>query len=100
MFGCHHQFNGHRFGWTPGVGDGQGGLACCGSWGCKVLDRTERLKFKHIWAAKYIKDASDDLPNKANNPLLMWMSTGSLFSWSFCYCLRTNVHEYYIMLYY
>ena len=24
------------FGWTPGVGDGQGGLACCGSWGCRV----------------------------------------------------------------
>ena len=31
------------FGWTPGVGDGQGGLACCGPWGCKELDQTERL---------------------------------------------------------
>ena len=30
--------------WTPGVGDGQGGLACCGSWGRKELDTTERLK--------------------------------------------------------
>ena len=29
------------FGWTPGVGDGQGGLACCSSWGCKVLGMTE-----------------------------------------------------------
>ena len=28
---------------TPGVGDGQGGLACCDSWGCKELDTTERL---------------------------------------------------------
>ena len=28
---------------TPGVGDGQGGLACCGSWGCKESDTTERL---------------------------------------------------------
>ena len=28
---------------TPGVGDGQGGLACCGSWGCKELDTTEQL---------------------------------------------------------
>ena len=35
MAGWHHQLNGHGFGWTPGVGDGQGGLACCGSWGCK-----------------------------------------------------------------
>ena len=36
-----HRFNGHGFGWTPGVGDGQGGLACCGSWGRKELDTTE-----------------------------------------------------------
>ena len=35
--------NGHGFGWTPGVGDGQEGLACCGSWGHKELDTTERL---------------------------------------------------------
>ena len=33
----------HEFGWTLGVGDGQGGLACCGSWGCKESDTTERL---------------------------------------------------------
>ena len=31
------------FGWTLGVGDGQGGLACCGSWGCEELDTTEQL---------------------------------------------------------
>ena len=44
MFGWHHQLNGHGFGWTPGVGDGQGGLACCGSWGLKELDMTEQLR--------------------------------------------------------
>ena len=43
MVGCHHQLSGHRLGWTPGVGDGQGGLACCGSWGRKELGTTERL---------------------------------------------------------
>ena len=37
MVGWHHRLNGHRFGWTPGVGDGQGGLACCGSWVAKNL---------------------------------------------------------------
>ena len=37
----HHRLNGHGFGWTPGVGDGQGGLACRGSWGRKELDTTE-----------------------------------------------------------
>ena len=41
MAGWHHRHSGHRFGWTPGVGDGQGGLACCGSWGRKELDTTE-----------------------------------------------------------
>ena len=43
MAGCHHQLNGLGFGWTLGVGDGQGGLACCRSWGRKELDTTERL---------------------------------------------------------
>ena len=44
MVGWHHPLNRHVFGWTPGAGDGQGGLACCGgSWGRKELDTTERL---------------------------------------------------------
>ena len=38
--GWHHRLNGHEFGWTLGVIDGQGGLACCGSWGCKESDMT------------------------------------------------------------
>ena len=38
-----HRRLGHGFGWTLGVGDGQGGLACCGSWGHKESDTTERL---------------------------------------------------------
>ena len=42
MVGWHHQLNGHGFGWTPGVGDAQGGLAYCGSWGRKDSDMTER----------------------------------------------------------
>ena len=37
----HHWLDGHRFEWTLGVGDGQGGLACCISWGCKSSDMTE-----------------------------------------------------------
>jgi len=43
MAGWHHQLNGHEFEWTLGVGDGQGGLAGCDSWGCKESDTTERL---------------------------------------------------------
>ena len=45
MAGWHHQLNGREFEWTPGVGDGQGGLACCDSWGCKKSDTTERLNW-------------------------------------------------------
>ena len=43
MAGWHHRLDGHELGWTPGVGDGQGGLVCCNSWCCKQSDRTERL---------------------------------------------------------
>ena len=43
MAGWHHRLYGHEFVLTPGAGDGQGGLTCCNSWGCKELDMTERL---------------------------------------------------------
>ena len=45
MAGWHHWFDGYELGWTPGVGDGQGGLACCSSWGRKESDMTERLNW-------------------------------------------------------
>ena len=41
MVGWYHRLDGHGFGWTPRVDDGQGGLACCGSWGRKELDTAE-----------------------------------------------------------
>ena len=43
MVGWHHRLDGHGFQWTSGVGDGQGGLVCCGLWGHKESDTTERL---------------------------------------------------------
>ena len=43
--GWHHRLDEHEFEWTPGVGDGQGGLACCNSWGRKESDTTERLNW-------------------------------------------------------
>ena len=48
MAGWHHWHNGHGFGWTPGVGDGQGGLPCCSSGGCKELDMTEQLNWTQL----------------------------------------------------
>ena len=47
-----------KFEWTPGVGDGQGGLACCNSWGRKELDTTEQLNWTELnWS----------LPNSDNS---------------------------------
>ena len=43
MVGQYHRLDGHEFELASEVGDGQGGLACCGSWGHKESDTTERL---------------------------------------------------------
>ena len=48
MAGWHHWLNEHESEWTPGVGDGQGGLACCDSWGRKESDTTERLNWTEL----------------------------------------------------
>ena len=48
IIGWHQWNNGHGFGWTPGVGDGQGGLECCGSWGRKESDTTEQMKWTEL----------------------------------------------------
>ena len=48
MGGWHHRLDGHESEWTPGVGDGQRGLACCNSWGCKGSDMTELLNWNEL----------------------------------------------------
>ena len=48
MAGCHHWLDGHGFGWTPGVGDGQEGLACCDSWGRNESHTTELLNWTEL----------------------------------------------------
>ena len=48
MAGWHHRLNGREFEWTPGVGDGQGGLVWCNSWSCKELDMTDRLNWTEL----------------------------------------------------
>ena len=65
MVGWHHWLNGRESEWTPGVGDGQGGLACCDSWGHKELDRTERLNWTDrecLYRNKSDYDLSDASP--------------------------------------
>ena len=48
MAGWHHWLNGCESEWTPGVGDGQGGLACCNTWGRKESDTTEQLNWTEL----------------------------------------------------
>ena len=48
MVGWHHWLDGRESEWTPGVGDGQGGLACCDSWGSKESDTTEWLNWTEL----------------------------------------------------
>ena len=48
MVGWHHPLNGDEPEWTLGVGDGQGGLACCSPWGCKEMDTTEWLNWTEL----------------------------------------------------
>ena len=49
MAGWHHWLDGRESGWTPGVGDGQGGLACCNSWSRKESGTTEQLNWLTDW---------------------------------------------------
>ena len=60
MAGWHHWLDGHESEWTPGVGDGQGGLACCDSWGHKQSDTNERLNWTELnWGNIVIKTFQD-----------------------------------------
>ena len=53
MVGWHHRLNGHGFGRTLGVGDGQEGLACCSSWGRKESDTTEQLNWTEYFMINF-----------------------------------------------
>ena len=54
MVGWYHWLNGHESEWTPGDGDGQGGLACYDSWGHKVSDTTERLNWSNLYSSSNV----------------------------------------------
>ena len=75
MVGWHYWLNGHGFGWPPGVGEGQGGLACCSSWGRKDLRMTEllnwtELKVQLFWIPNCILFSPQN--NTYEKYLIMW----------------------------
>ena len=73
----HHLLDGHEFGWTPGVGDGQGGLACCDSWGHKESDMTEWLNWTEL-NCQHPSSLSTSLPNSSSIVLIFKCSEFSL----------------------
>ena len=93
MAGWHHWFDGCESEWTPGVGDGQGGLACCDSWGHKESDTTERLNWTELnWRAtlshRYFKrpfrwDVVRELEKWINSKknFVFWQNQYSLFKY-------------------
>ena len=74
MAGWYHRLNAHECGKTVGADDGQGGLACCGSWGRKELDRMERLNWTEAQSLPCAKDhgglCMPWLPLKISAPFL------------------------------
>ena len=60
MIGWHHRLDGHEFEQVPGVGDGQGGLACCSPWGRTELDTTKRLNNNNP-AIKFLSISTKEL---------------------------------------
>ena len=61
IVGWHHWLNGHEFEWTLGGGDGQGGLACCNSWGHKESDTTESLNWTELNSTYELNRAGDNM---------------------------------------
>ena len=65
MAGWHHRLDGRDFEWTPGVGDGQGGLMCCTPWGRKESDMTEWLN----WTEHRLTDLEKEFFDKINGAI-------------------------------
>ena len=78
MVGWYHRLNGHGFGWTLGTGDGQGGLACCSSWGRKELDMTEWLNWTVLGTRASGVNECD---------VLVVLNIKSPYGWAFKICM-------------
>ena len=106
MAGWHHQLNGHGFGWSPGAGDGQGGLACFSSWDCKESDTTGWLNWTELnrkiwpWSTEWSRARADrvlprectghskhPLPTTQGKTLHMDINRRSLTKWDWLHSL-------------
>ena len=79
MVGWHHRLNGHEFEQTPGVGDGQGSLACCSPWGRKESDTTEQLNWIEVLE---------------NEVLAIYFVPEGRRGWGLCCSISAHTHVY------
>ena len=86
MVGWHHGLKRHGFGWTLGVCDGQGGLACCGSWGRKELDTTERLNWLKMFFLLIKLQINTQI--KVNLCLPFWLTLKIIILEDLCACFQ------------
>ena len=82
MAGWHHRLDGRESEWTPGDGDGQGGLVCCDSWGHKESDTTERLNWTELIHKGHVIMVILLLPNFQWYTLLKAKQNKASFSWN------------------
>ena len=75
MVGWYHWFNGHEFEQALGDGNGQGGLVCCGPWGCKELDRTKWLNNK--WVQKLVSVVWKQMRGLETQLCHLWSASGA-----------------------
>jgi len=84
MAGWHHWLDGHESEWTQGVGDGQGGLACCESWGRKESNTTEWLNWTELKSFSmniyilFYRNSKDWREIKRNHTPKMWIRLQTL----------------------
>ena len=83
MAGWHHWLDGRESEWIPWVGDGQGGLASCDSWGRKESDTTEPLNWTELNWSREVND--DDQLQHQNQPALIPQKTLYLLSSFLCF---------------
>ena len=102
MAGRHHRLDGHEFEWTPGVGNGQGGLACCDSWSCKESDMTEWLNWTELENDVCYKFLVDVLYQHLEVPsvcggkkhsIVLWFLSVSLCHHTVNFLITSNFHS-------
>ena len=92
MVGWPNRLNGHGFGWTPGVGDGQGGLACCSSWGHKESNTTEWLNWIEL------RTVRGRIYSRPLSLACRWPSSPHASSFHLSLCVSASVSKFLLFL--